>query len=236
MITETAVVGMFLNRHDLDAVVSGFDDAGQDVILEFSIRSDFFGVLRHADVTFVNEQRACVDFKTVVVPNVRMFGCPNLRRENFRLFVLNDTLRPSGNSFAFAVIPTNIHFVKVAVFELIGGKLEFPVAVFEFLATISLVFLPTVEVADQIDVRCVRSPFAENPTVGGFMKPEVEVTVGEIGQSLFAVLSELGDFPKRVVVTAADGLLVRFEPCVLFDQPDVFCSHISISCLSEKMG
>ena len=236
MVTETAVVRMFLNRHDLDAVVSCFDDAGQDVILEFGVSADFFGVLRHTDMTFINEQRACVDFETVVVPNVRMFGCPDLRRKNFCLVVLNDTLRPSGDAFAFAVIPAHIHFVKVAVFELVGGQFKFPVTVFEFLATISLVFLPTVEVADQINIGSVRSPFAENPTVGCFMKPEVEVTVGEIGQSLFAVLSELSNFPERVVVTAANSLLVRFEPSVLFDQPDVFCSHISISCLSEKMG
>ena len=180
MITEASVIGMFLNRHDLDAVVAGFDDAGQD-----------FGVLRHTDMTFINEQRACVDFETVVVPNVRMFGRPNLCGENFCFVVLNDALRPSGNTFAFAVIPANIHFVKVAVFEFIGGKFEFPVAVFEFFATISLVFLPTVEVADQINIGCVGSPFAENPAVVGFVKTEIEVTVGEIGESLFAVLSEL---------------------------------------------
>lgn len=78
MITETSVIGMFLNRHYLDAVVTGLDDAGQDVIFEFGVSADFFCVLRHTDMTFINEQRACVDFETVVVPNVRMFGRPNL--------------------------------------------------------------------------------------------------------------------------------------------------------------
>ena len=235
MIPETSVIRMFLNRHDLDAVVAGLYDARQDVFFELCVRADFFRVLSHTDMAFINEQRACVDFETVIIPGVGVRGSPDLRGEDFCFVVLNDALSPRGDTFAFAVVPANIHFVEVAVFEFIGSEFEFPITVFEFLATIGFVFLPAVEISDQIDVRRVGCPLTENPAVGGFVKTEIEMTVGEIGQCTFSVLRELRDFPECVVVSAADGFFVRFEPRVLFDQTDVF-THISISCLSRKFG
>ena len=148
MIAETSVVRMLLNRHDLNSVVAGLFDTRQNIFFELGISADFLGVLRHADVTLVNQKRIRIDFKAGVFPLVRLFGIPNLRRENFSLFVLNDALTPSRNAFALAAVPTHFHFVKVAVFELILREFKLPVAAFESLATISFIFLPTVEVAD----------------------------------------------------------------------------------------
>lgn len=233
MITETSVIRMFLNCHDLNGIVAGFFYSRQDVILELDICTDLFGILRHTDMAFIDEQRACIDFEPVIIPDVGIFGSPDLRGENLCFVILNDALTPSGDAFTLAVIPAHIHFVQVAVFEFISGEFEFPVTVFEAFTAIRLVFLPAVEVADQINICGVRSPFAEDPAVLCTVQPEVEVSVGEIGEGTFSILRQLGDFPERVVMSSANCVLVRFEPRILFDQPDVFLTHTVIACLSK---
>ena len=148
MITEAPVIRMLLNRHNLNCIIARLFDARQNVFFKLNVSADFLGVLRHADVAFINQKRFRIDFKAFVVPLVRLRRIPNLRGENFSFIVLNDALTPSGNTFALAVVPTNFHFVKVAVFHLIFREFEFPVAAFDFFATISLIFLPAVEIAD----------------------------------------------------------------------------------------
>ena len=148
MIAEAAVVRVLLNRHDLHGGIAGFFDARQDVIFEFGVGADFLGVLRHADMRFVNQKRVRVNLEALVVPLVLLRRIPHLRGENFSVVVLHDALTPCGNAFAFAAVPANAHLVKVAVFHFVGGQFEFPVAVVDSLATIFFGSLPAVEVAD----------------------------------------------------------------------------------------
>ena len=105
------------------------------------------------------------------------------------------------------------------------GKFKLPVAAFEFLAAIRLVFLPVVEVADKVDVRRVRCPFAENPAVARLVQAVVQVPAREVGEGFLAVLRELRDFPNRVFVPPAYCVFIRRKPHVLRHQANVFLCH-----------
>ena len=57
MVTERAVIGVLLYRHDLDAVVAEFGYTRQDVTAEFLVTAHFLLLRTHADVTFVDKER-----------------------------------------------------------------------------------------------------------------------------------------------------------------------------------
>ena len=69
---------MLLNRHDLDAVVAVFDDARQHFFAKLHVSADFFRVLTHSDVTFIDEQRRFRGSERAFFPPIRLFGLPNL--------------------------------------------------------------------------------------------------------------------------------------------------------------
>ena len=57
MVAEAAVIGVLLNRHNLNAVIAVFLYAGQDILGKFLVCTDFFRILCHADMAFIDEQR-----------------------------------------------------------------------------------------------------------------------------------------------------------------------------------
>lgn len=128
VVAETAIVGVFLNGHDLEAIVSVLDDARQDVLAEFVVGPDLFGVLGHADVAFVDKQRGAFGAERLLLEHVGVGGIPHLGTENFSLVVLNHTLAPGRYAFAATAVPVDLHFVEVQVFERLEWELDFPVA------------------------------------------------------------------------------------------------------------
>ena len=46
---------MLLNGHDLDTIVSVFDNSRKHILAKLIVGPDFLGILRHSDVAFVDE-------------------------------------------------------------------------------------------------------------------------------------------------------------------------------------
>ena len=57
VVAEGAVVRVLLYGHNLNAVVACLDHARQHIVLEFRVGSHLFGILSHADVALINQQR-----------------------------------------------------------------------------------------------------------------------------------------------------------------------------------
>ena len=78
MVAEGAVVGMLLDGHELDGVVAGLVDAGEDVVGEFSVGMGAGLLAGHAGVGLVDERRFDDGWIEVVFPNVRFRRAPDL--------------------------------------------------------------------------------------------------------------------------------------------------------------
>ena len=174
MIAETSVVRMFLYGHDLYAVVPIGSDAGQHVFTEFIVRPDFLCILRHTDVAFINQQGSRIGAESLLFPHVRLFGRPDLRTEDFGLFVLYHAAAPCRNTFAASAVPMYFQLVEVAVFEGVAAQFDFPVP--GVLYPFQLVFrrfLPIIEIAYQIDFGGMGRPFAEHPPRSRAVQAEI---------------------------------------------------------------
>jgi len=148
MIAEAAIVGMFLYGHDLNAVVAVGNDSGQHVFSEFVVGAHLFGILSHADVALVDEQRRGAGLEILFTPNERLFWMPHLRREDAGLLVLHHTAAPSRNAFAHSTVPIHVHFIQITVLQRRMRKHQFPVTRFgNTLHLIRLCFRPFIEIA-----------------------------------------------------------------------------------------
>ena len=88
MIAEGAVVGMLGYGHHLNGVVAVFLDARQDVVLELGIGAHFLGILCHADVAFVDEERVGVGLEVLFLELIGLCWRPDLCGEYLCHFVL----------------------------------------------------------------------------------------------------------------------------------------------------
>ena len=111
MVTEATVVGMFLNCHDLNAIVSGFSYARKSFFTELIVSSYLIFLLRHTDMTFVDKQRIRIRFKCTLLYFIWLFRCPDLRTENLGLFVLYYPCCPGRNTFSTTAFPMYNEFV-----------------------------------------------------------------------------------------------------------------------------
>ena len=55
MIPEGTIIRMLLNGHDLDTIVSVFDNSRKHILAKLIVGPDFLGILRHSDVALVDE-------------------------------------------------------------------------------------------------------------------------------------------------------------------------------------
>ena len=118
MVTETSIVGMLLNSHDLDTVVTICGNAWQHLFTEFGVCAHFLFLRGHADVAFINKQWVDVRTEnTLVLETVWLFRIPDLCTEDFCCLVLHHAACPSRDSFTFTTFPMDFQFVKVSVFE-----------------------------------------------------------------------------------------------------------------------
>ena len=234
VIAEAAVIGVLLNGHNLDAVVTLFDDARQHVFAKFVVSAHLFSILRHTDMAFVNQQRGGVGLERLFLKHIFLFGCPYLCAENLCVVVLHHAAAPCGNALAFAAFPVHFEFIEVLVFEGFCGELEFPVAgVFEALESIFLVFLPAVEIAYEINGRGIGRPFADYPTLFRLVQTEIQMTVGKFRERFLAGC-EFVEFVEHMVVAALDCAFKGFEPRVVFH--DFEALRFRCGCLACFLG
>ena len=56
MVSKGSIVGMFLDGHNLNGIISIFLNTWQYVFLKFTIRANLFGILSHSNVAFIDKQ------------------------------------------------------------------------------------------------------------------------------------------------------------------------------------
>ena len=222
VIAEAAVVRVLLDGHDLDGIVAVLLDAGQDIVLELRVGADLLRIAAHADMAFVNEQRVAVRVEHAMMPMIMLFRIPHLCREDFRLLILHDALAPGRDALPRAARPVDLHLIQVAMLHRLGRQFQFPVSrIADFLTAVFLDLFPVVEIADEIDIQCMRRLLAEHPAALRAMQAIVLVPVREIGQ-MPGTARQLVHFPDRVVVPAADRVFVRLQPAIPGNQSNVF--------------
>lgn len=222
MVAEGSVVGMFLDGHYLDGVVTVLGDAGQDVLAEFVVGTDALALLGHADMAFVDEQGFGVGYEVVDFPLIGLFGRPYLSREQVCLGILHHAVGVGGYAFAPAAVPFDEHLVVLAVLEGAGAELAFPHAVIAARESIFLAGLPVGEIADESDGGGIGSPFAEGPfSVGALVEAEILVGVGEVGQGA-GFRGEPALDVESLLMATRDGFGKRFEPGVILYDGEYF--------------
>ena len=165
VVTEGSVVRMLLDSHDLNAVVTILYDTWQHVFLEFRVGAHLLGILSHAYVALVDEQRSGVRPEGLLLPLVRL-RVPYLRRENLGLLILNHTVSPCRDTLAFSTFPVHLHLEEITVLHCLFREFQLPVAgALDTLSTILRAFLPAVEISDEIDICSIWRPLAEHPSL-----------------------------------------------------------------------
>ena len=223
VVAETAVVRVLGNGHDLDAVVAILDDAREHIVLEFSVGSHLFRILSHTDVAFVDEQWVSVWLEILFLPNVRCFRSPNLCGENLRVFVLYHSVNPSRDALAFPTLPFHVEFEQIAVLHGTRTEFQFPVArVLQTLHLVLVLLLPVVEIAHHVDVSGIWCPLTQHPSaLVGAVETIIKIAIGKVREFLLAIVGELVEFPERMLMSSANSILKRFEPCIILHQSDM---------------
>ena len=91
MISETAVIWMLGDCHKLNGVIAGFFDSRQNLRGEFAEAGDFFLLVAHTNVRFVNQRNFWLG-RGFILPIVGSFWQPYDRGEIDRIFVLDDVI------------------------------------------------------------------------------------------------------------------------------------------------
>ncbi len=211
MVSETPVVRMFLNGHDLKAVITILDDSRKDIILEFRIGAHLFCILGHPYMTFIDQQRRSCRYEFFLLPHIAA-RMPYLCGKYFCLVVLDDPLCPGGDPLSFPSVPVHMHLIQLAMADGILRKMKFPVSgSLKTGAAISIRLLPSIEIAHQADARCMRSPLTEHPAVSRLMESIIVITVSKVAERHPAVLRQLVQFPYRMIVSSTDRAGIRFQ-------------------------
>ncbi len=173
MVSETTIVWMFLNSHNLYAVISLFGDTGKNLFLKLLVAAHLLFLLSHTDMALIYQQRIRRRLERPLFHFIRFLRSPDLGTEYFRLLSLNDTCSPCRDTFAATAIPMYHQFVQITVFYGIGRKFDFPIAVCFAFQAVFLFFLPIIKSSDYKYLGCIGRPFAENPAVVSSMQTEI---------------------------------------------------------------
>ena len=151
MITETSIVRMLLDSHDLNTVI-----------------------------TFVNQQRISRRFKCFFLKLKRLFRIPNLCTEDLCVFILNHSRSPSRNTFSLSAFPIYNQFIKITVLNGICRQIDFPIAIFQTFQAILLFFFPIIKCTNHINMGCIGCPFAESPSFICTMQTEIQISRSKV--------------------------------------------------------
>ena len=184
VVTEAAVVRVLHDAHQLERVVAGLLDAGENLFRELGVGADAFGLLRHAHVRLVNQGRLLGVTAEVILPDVGLGG-PDLRGEETALGVLHGAADVGGDTFPATALPADFQVVELSMLHRIGGAAPLEdVAPRDALGTVSQLAFPVVEVSDQPDFGGVGGPFTEDPAIFGAVETVILMGAGEVCQRL----------------------------------------------------
>ena len=117
MITEAAIIGMFLYGHYLKTIVSVSDDTRQYIVLELAVCAYLLSILRHSYVTFIYEQRIGLGPKLSLPELIGVLGVPDLCREDFGSLILHYAIDPCRDTLAAATVPIDMQFIQIEVLD-----------------------------------------------------------------------------------------------------------------------
>ncbi len=117
------------------------------------------------------------------------------------------------------------HLVQIAMVDIIFAELYLPHAIVEGLELVFEFFLPSREITYEHNLVGIRSPFAEHPSVGSAVHPEILMRVSEIIERV-GLLSEVGLLADGIEMTAFDSLGKGFEPGVVAQYREQFFSRL----------
>ena len=180
MITETSIVRMLLDSHDLNTVITGFGYTGKYLFTKLIISTNLLFLLGHADMTFVNQQRISRRFKCFFLKLKRLFRIPNLCTEDLCVFILNHSRSPSRNTFSLSAFPIYNQFIKITVLNGICRQIDFPIAIFQTFQAILLFFFPIIKCTNHINMGCIGCPFAESPSFICTMQAEIQISRSKV--------------------------------------------------------
>ncbi len=226
MIAERPVVGMLLDSHNLDGVITVGGNAGEHLVAEFLVCPHTLTLLCHTDMAFIDKQRAGVGHEIVDIPFERGV-VPHLRREDMCVLILHHTVGISRDTQPLPPVPMHAHLIELPVMHHIGRDMDFPDPVFQRVQRKLGPLLPTGEITYQENLPGIGRPFAENPPVTLAVKPEILVRIGEILQRI-RVGSEFGFLPDSICMTPLDGICMRCQPRVIAIECKRFLFHISM--------
>ena len=210
---------MLLNGHNLDAVITISSYAGQDVIAELGVCTHALFVLGHTDVALIDEQRICGGLELLNLPLVSIFRRPNLSREDVSLLVLNNTCCPSRNAFSLSAFPMHDELVEGTMLEALVLDLDFPAAIaaLDALHLITRTLRPLVEVADNIDFCCIRSPFAQHIAIFCLVESKIEIAAGKLAE-IVCTSCEFSHLADSLLMTSVDGICEVLQAAVVSDE------------------
>ncbi len=215
VVAERAVVRVLLYCHYLDAVIACLDNAWKHVVLKLLVGADLLGILRHTYVALINEQRRSVWLEGFLLPFILLLWCPYLSGEYLGVVVLHHAAYPCWYALTLSAVPFHQQFEEVAMLQCIGWQFYLPVlTVLQLLHGILLILFPVVEVAYEVNLRSIRSPFSEYPSLVSLMQSVVQVACGKVSEFLLASVCQVVSHPHCMVVSATNSVLVWLQPWV----------------------
>ena len=183
MITETAIIRMFLYSHYLYAIVTLLSHTRQYIVAEFHIRAHLLLILSHTDMAFVDEQGIGIGFELICLPYIGLLGRPSLSTEYLCLGILHYTIDPCRYAFSLSTFPMNTQFEERAMLEGLVLNLYFPISRLRYTLHGKLgTLLPTIEVTYDEDFCCIGSPFTQYPPILFTVQAEIEIAIGKFCQ------------------------------------------------------
>ena len=241
MVSEGSVIRVLLNGHNLHAVIAQLIDTRQHITTELLVRIHFLFLGTHADMALVDEQSFVAALSPPlwggrvgfsILPLILGF-IPNLGREYLRLLVLHHAAHIRRDTLSVTAVPLDEQFVHLAMSHRFLRQLRFPYAISDRLQTISLVLLPVVHVALDINRRSVRCPLTQHPSFWRMMQAKIEISGRPLGQRL--TTCDLFLLIHRIVITTLESTLVRLQIRITLNKLEVFrfftCCH-SCMCFS----
>ena len=207
VVTETAIIGMLLYGHNLNAVVTVGCNTRKNLITELYISANLFLVLSHTNVALIDKQRICRRTELLHLPLIGLLRIPYLSTENMRLGRLDNSSSPSRNTFSLTTLPMHNQFIERTMLEGLVLYLDFPVScrTLHALHRIAGAFLPSVEIANNINLGGIGCPFAKHITILCLVKTEVEIATRKLIEVVRA-RSNLCHLTRNLVMTAIDGI------------------------------
>ena len=119
VITKWAIIGMLLNGHNLNTVVSVCFDSRKDVVRKFFVWRNFLIFWAHTYVTFINQKRISGSNWSLMLKLVRLWWVPKYTIKKIAIFVLLDKSWPSR--IFIGLVPVWISYlnlIPLQVFDL----------------------------------------------------------------------------------------------------------------------